>query len=241
MSSKKGELGYETKLKLKCKDFLKKSLMSVNEKMNSLDSFVLFDKNLEEKIELISTTLKNYVFLLNKLFPKDQNFIEVISHNDIHPANILLHQSENYKFTKSFNSFKLIDYEFANFNYLGFDIVNYLVETFFNLYYKDYPFYKITKDPMEIFTNSFYYKVYCRFIDFLFIYKGSFLGDITKEELLDKKYFSKLVALSSLFWFLIANVQLKFDTWKEKKSFDYLLYGVDRLQFYLIAKEKFNL
>ena len=221
------------KQKFECSKFLSQSLISVKSNINNLNKFTLYDNNLKDKIELIKSIIENYDKIIAEMFD-DKNNIQVISHNDIHLANILLQENLNI------DSFKLIDYEFTCYNYFGFDIANYIVESFFDLYYEEYPYFKVIKNYDEIFDES-YYKIYSEYIEFIYESKCSFVEKTNKEFFLNKIYFYKLIGLSSLFWFLFANVQLKFETWKEKKTFDYLYYMLDRLQFYLIIQDKIKI
>jgi len=115
------------KQKFECSKFLSQSLISVKSNINNLNKFTLYDNNLKDKIELIKSIIENYDKIIAEMFD-DKNNIQVISHNDIHLANILLQENLNI------DSFKLIDYVFTCYNYFGFDIANYIVESFFELY-----------------------------------------------------------------------------------------------------------
>lgn len=176
----------------------------------------------------------------------------VLSHNDIHCGNLLINETliQNYYDTTSDTSMneksklnlsldidiKIIDYEFANFNIIGFDIVNYIVECFFDLYYDKYPFFNTKKDFRLLFEDKKYYSIYEKYIK---AYKEKDTIDTNFDEklYLSKEYFFFLIGLSGSFWSVIGVLSINKDYSKSKSEFDFYLYLLKRIEiFHLYLK-----
>ena len=170
---------------------------------------------LSNKIEIIEFYLENFNNILLDFKFYDQL---ILSHNDIHKYNLVVNK---------FNELvMLIDYEYACFNFIGFDIVNYFIETFFDLEVKEYPFYKVENNLNELIINEKYFSLYLLYLDelnkFIFI----------PENLREKKYYLNIVSFCSLFWFLTALIFLNYDDILSKKGINFLDYSLDRLSIY---------
>jgi len=91
-------------------------------------------KWLEEIMTLVSEEEKA---LLKEILPKGKESV-VFSHNDIHSQNILsLHRSEKLV---------LIDYEYASYNYRGYDIANFFNEATIDYTLPEYPYFTMDQD-----------------------------------------------------------------------------------------------
>lgn len=92
-------------------------------------------KVLEEMRFLLSP---QFVDEFTSLLPKGTPEL-VVSHNDIHEGNILQMSKQRTKLV-------LIDYEYCNYNYRGFDLSLYVTESAFDYTYPVYPYCKIYED-----------------------------------------------------------------------------------------------
>jgi len=94
---------------------------------------------------------------LRKILPKTPESV-VFSHNDLHSQNILL--------LNKVESLIFIDYEYAGFNYRGYDIANLFNESTISYENPEYPYYYIKeKDfPSEKELKDFvkYYLIFLK-------------------------------------------------------------------------------
>jgi len=135
----------------------------------------------------------------------------------------------------------LIDYEYSCYNFFGFDIINYFIESFFNLSYPEYPFYCLNeKDFSKIFDDKSYFNCY---LDYVYIFlKSDILSNNEKEYYSDiiksKEYYIRIICVGSLFWSLVAFASIDIEGIYNKKSFDFIEYSFSRLEFYRLGKER---
>jgi thiamine kinase-like enzyme len=130
----------------------------------------------------------------------------------------------------------LIDYEYACFNFIGFDIINYCIESFFDLEHPSYPFYSKLKDVKILFEDEKYFEVYKKYINQLINNEQDAINiSKIKSKLTTKEYFISVVGLAGLFWFICSMIPIEFTPQKDKSKFDYLKYSLDRLSVYIEA------
>lgn len=231
---------------LEIEDFIEKEKNNFNfkfENFNKIKNF-LEEKKFEEILEEIfpadflekfseeNSNSENY---LEKLF----NFPLVLSHNDVHIYNFLVNtESENFenfeKFTKE--NLMLIDYEYACFNIIGFDYVNFQIENFYDLEFAEYPYFSLLVENTKIIYDEKYYEKYLHFFD-IFLRKVSDEKKFEnffkfKEIFLSRDYYNRVCRLASIFWFYTALKFLDFDDIVYKKGFNILDYSIERLNVY---------
>jgi len=135
----------------------------------------------------------------------------VFTHNDLLSLNIV-YQEKN-------DLLNFIDYEYANYNYRGFDIANHFCEwTGFELDHSKFP----NQDQQLQFFKSYL--------------KAANAGNEPTEEELQKIYeeVNKFVLLSHMFWSIWALVQADISS----IQFDYLQYAADRLKRYFELRQQ---
>jgi len=217
----------------------------------ALDSFRLFQNkftnynidqndtqilNWDHKIKHVEYTLNNLDKLLYEILP--ERGIIVIGHNDSHPLNILINSD--------CSKVVLCDYEYSAYNFLGFDIANYLIETCYYLSAENFPFYDLYRDNLQILEND---EGYRHFLDFFEIFEKRNAEHFKSYELFpyiineckSREYFYRMMGISSLLWFTFAVIYYDFDSIKNQTGYDYLNYSLDRLMIYdEIVKRKVN-
>jgi thiamine kinase-like enzyme len=208
-----------------------------------------FNLNLtfETYIKKINSFLDNYEFIYDELLSGLEEIPQFLNHNDLHKYNILL-KSTSQNVITDYNLL-IIDYEYACFNYIGFDIINYCIESFFDLEYNVYPYYCVLVENVEVlFQEKKYYEFYVKYLD-LFLAK---LKEVKSDEYFQKfrenifpiiiteKYFLKVSGLCSLFWFYCSLISLNFSKIINKDSFNYMDYSLDRLKIYECAKSRID-
>lgn len=253
---------YSNTEKYSIKAFLQKIIKIAKIKVDEFEKNFENDvKILEEEIQDKNKILDNHQFSLKTIISKVKFYLEnfdqiysellmdpdfniteiplVLNHNDVHMHNLLLH---NYKLL-------LIDYEYATLNHIGFDIINYCIESFFNLEYPEYPFFKRKVENVNIlFSDTKFFEIYLNFVDKLIRKINSeninynYLEEIYKiknyqKVLNNKNYFIRISGVCSLFWFYCALVSLDYDGFNDKNNFNYLDYSLERLSIYENAKK----
>jgi len=222
----------------------------------------LFDKDFEKKVSTTEFTetedimldeIKNAIFsqeerdFLIDLLPKTSKSI-VFSHNDLHSGNILR--------LKDNNRLLLIDCEYNDYNYRGFDIANIFVEAMLDYSHPVEPFYAVNEDlsPSEAELKEFikYYAFFTMFPekhddeDTEKILRSPSLIDAYVLANGKKKEFEDEVnelwyevqvckLLSNYYWVIWSVIFSK----KAEIKFDYISYGLDRLKLYKKAKKVF--
>lgn len=239
------------------------NIVSNNNNKDSASNKDCFEKTFDsfklqnyEKIEkyLSEGKLKE---ILSDIFPNDflnkfnnkKNFSLndiplFLSHNDVHLYNFLYRtndqdQRDSNERILNEENILLIDYEYACFNIIGFDFVNFFIECFFNLEFPDYPFYEqLEKSTKKIYDKSYYDK-YVKFLyEFLkeLTTKGFDIEKFSHLNFVDLfgtyEYYCKICRLASIYWFYTALQFLDFDSNINKSGFNYIDYSIDRLSIY---------
>jgi thiamine kinase-like enzyme len=212
----------------------------IQDKNKILDNHQISLKTIISKVKFY---LENFDQIYSELLmDPDFNITEiplVLNHNDVHMHNLLLHNCK----------LLLIDYEYATLNHIGFDIINYCIESFFNLEYPEYPFFKRKVENVNIlFSDPKFFEIYLNFVDKLIKKINSeninynYLEKIYKiknyqKVLNNKNYFIRISGVCSLFWFYCALVSLDYEGFNDKNNFNYLDYSLERLSIYENAKK----
>jgi hypothetical protein len=153
----------------------------------------------------------------------------VISHNDAHVLNAM---------TKAdYSKVYLFDHEYASYNFLGFDMANYNIESFFILEDQNFPFYKNFITKFEEFGNDIRFDAYIKFIDKFSSEKKHLFEEYTNfdkliEESKSKEYYFKMISMSALMWFAFGVIYFDFKSIDTKIGFDYFHFAIDRLSVY---------
>lgn len=233
----------EKKINLKCKDMLMKYHVVARKNFNKFlkDPEIVQTGKIESLFSKIDYYLENFDAILNQVFPDSLNSEDtlILTHNDSHKLNILV--SKEKEDIQNNNQIKLIDFEFSNLSLFGIDIVNYLIESFFHYEKPEYPFYGLTKNIDEI-KNDIYYDIYCKFVSYIFGNSGNnrVINNLKIEDVLDKKYYYRLICVMALNWFIIGLSVVDLKEWKEKTKFNYIDYCMNRLKFYEYAIVEFE-
>ena len=153
------------------------------------------------------------------------NFL-CLTHHDLHKANIL------YNYKKK--DIKIIDLEFACFDLVGLDIVNFIIEReCFDYTLEKYPFYTYSEFDIDL-----YYEEYVSYMKIL----TKRIEDGTLEEaVFSKEYYYNLIQIISIFWIVLQSTFLNLST----ENFAYERYAYNRLDIYnrvqeIIIKEAKN-
>lgn len=150
--------------------------------------------------------------------------IFVLSHNDAHPGNLLITQDRRVF---------LIDHEYACYNYLGFEIANFILESTFTLDWPEYPYFKQFKE-FDVFLSESYYLIYSKFIDDYFDAHGHILEkqhmiiEQARYHYKNKKTYVNLISAASIYWTLYSIFYVEYNAIKSKESFDYVKYALTR-------------
>ena len=221
-----------------------KSLINeFKEKADRKDVYLPVEEKFLKDIRGLIT--KEEISFLKEIAPKDTKAV-VFSHNDLHAGNVL-------RVPKSEKLF-LIDFEYSDYNYRGYDLANLFNETMFQYDTAAHPHYdfdaeKFPKDEelLEFIKYYLFFKMVrpgdidedVAFNDDKFrdnyIKKNDDLAKFNKgaQELLEE---TKLCALfSHYFWCLWAVIQSK----NGDLSFDYMHYAYKRYELYQEIREKF--
>lgn len=204
-------------------DMLMKEMM--NKGMKKLDKFIKHarsdtevDKEIITKMNEISSLASEINDIFFKCFPQSGFFC--LNHNDTLRLNLLLKDDK----------ILIIDHEYGGLNLIGFDIVNYVIESTFE-YSPGYEFF-----PNEIDLKLFY-EIYLRFISsFEKSEKHSYFieSEEGKNELKRHKsfkYFLDLVILDNILWFVFALIYVDYEKYIGKKGFDYFRQAHDRVLY----------
>lgn len=120
------------------KDFHVNSLLKANhnELLNIVNSVV--DGLEPSKKQPIQKKLIHILHILEKAKPKGDKLY--LSHNDFYYRNVL--------FDTEKNQYALIDFEYSNFNPMGYDIANFLNELMMDYEHNKFPFFKLDFDSL---------------------------------------------------------------------------------------------
>lgn len=221
--------------------------------IRSLDEFereVILDKDfwldteylkIYEGILSVREKLNSCIDTIIDFAPKYPVF--VLSHNDAHPCNIMINDKR---------SVFLIDHEYCGYNFLGFDISNFLLESIFKLDYEEYPFYKQFA-KFDTYFKPEYFAQYKSYIEMFF---GKFQDKISnqltqveglnfedlKDDYLKENTYLDLLCMSSVYWFIYAIIYFKYEDFKFRRDFDYFSYSQVRYSVidYVKAKTRFS-
>lgn len=95
----------------------------------------------QESVEQLRKAIQEEKDIIPYLQAQDEESIQ-FCHNDLNRLNILCSTLPDDQM--DLLSLKLIDYEYGEYNYLGFEIANYFNESCFDLTVKQFPFYHHT-------------------------------------------------------------------------------------------------
>jgi thiamine kinase-like enzyme len=200
----------------------------------SLDAFSPHVRaNFEEGSEMISklNEIEYYMQNFEKIFYNctPEVGVIVLSHNDAHILNIM-HKTD-------YSKVYVFDHEYASYNFLGFDIANYILESQFILDDVKFPFYQFFIEDYETYSSDEMYNSYLKFFDHFVEKKGLLFKEYTDFENTIKQcrtrdYFYRMMGLSALMWFVFGVIYLDYDSIVNKSAFDYFTYCLDRKSIY---------
>lgn len=206
------------------KDMCKKGLSKLDKFIKDARMNNNTDKEFLMKLDSISTFASHLTEIFDKAFPQSGFFS--LNHNDTLRLNLLLKDEK----------ILIIDHEYGGLNLPGFDIVNYVVETNFD-YSPSYEFY-----PNEIDLKA-YYEIFVKFLNaFEKSEKHSYFvnSEEGKNEIKKYKsfeYFTNLVILDNILWFVFALIYFDYEKIMNGKSFNYFQHAFDRVTYYNAVKE----
>jgi len=227
--------------------FLEKIINLSKNKFKLISELAMnWSPDIYEKLIKVKNFVDNFTEIFGNLTKEIKSLPLILNHCDVHKHNLLIN--------KSSNKLMLIDYEYACFNFVGFDFVNYFVESIFDLEYPSFPFYKKKIDNVSIlFEDELYYKMYLEYINVLERKINIIVEDTLQDEyiksslakydfniLRNKNYFFTILAVSSLFWFYAALISIEFEKIMDESHFDFLGYSIDRLSIYEAAIKILN-
>ena len=184
----------------------------------------IIDKKLLSNFMKLEDYLKNYKKVFNDVIPKEG--LLVLNHNDVHRLNFLAIDK---------SKLMLIDHEYAALNLIGIDILNYMIESNFNYKENSFPFFSFSEDKLD----------YEKMFDVYHQYLDQYQNLIKETQLIDKKkqyellnqyrsrdHFLRLVCLISLLWFIYSIINLDFESFSAKSTFDQFLHAIKRLEIF---------
>ena len=157
------------------------------------------------------------LFLLENL-PIEEDSV-TFCHNDLNPTNI---------FTKN-DEILLLDFEYAGYNYRGFDIAGYFIEIAYD--YSDFPNYCYRP---ELLASEEIISQFCYF------YLKYLMKDKMDEETLNKlKKLVREVKIGLLNWLFFTSLWCVYMAESSKIEFDYLGMAKDKFKRYNEIKKKY--
>ena len=197
------------------------------DRLNQFDSRIrqhqelMHNEHINSQWKQINTFANSISSIITSIYPKQGYYI--LNHNDIFRLNFLINKEQ----------FDLIDHEYGGLNLIGYDIVNYLIETSY-----DY-------SPKYIYDSSNvnidkYYQVYLQYIEhfshsnIFSFFNQSKEGKEYINSIRQREYFINLFKLNSIFWFVVALVYLDFDSYINDKTTDYLAITYNRYDYFKI-------
>jgi len=176
-------------------------------------------------------TIEYYVENLEEVFYKccPNQGIFVLSHNDAHLINIM--------HTSNIEKVYLFDHEYSCYNFIGFDIANYIIESLFYLANHQHPYYRYYRNDLRTLLNDNYFEIYLKFFE---LNKNKYYIEFKEypdlEKLLDaaqsKEYYMQVMSLSSIMWSIFAVIYFDFESVWDKSAYDYFNFSIDRLAIY---------
>jgi len=223
------------------KRFLEKESEILNDNNNINNSHLNGNHNIKNNSENLNNKISDfknklsiieyYVENLEDIFYKccpDQG-IFVLSHNDSHLINIM--------HTKNIDKVYLFDHEYSCYNFMGFDIANYIIENLYYLSDSKHPYYKYFSEDLKTLLNENFFNAYLKFFNLIENkYKTEFKEYPDFEKLMEKaktkEYYMRVMSLSSIMWSVFAVIYLDFDSVWNKSAYDYFNFAIDRLAIY---------
>lgn len=211
---------FSYKLKDMARTSLDKFMKDFNDDKPNLSKEVIDE--FEMDIIKLDYIVNNGVDELLNLCPELPIF--VLSHNDAHPGNLLITQDRKVY---------LIDHEYSCYNYLGFEIANFILESTFTLNWPEYPYFKQFKE-FDVFLSESYYLIYSKFIDDYFdahaqnLEKQHIIVEQARCHYNNKKTYVNLISAASIYWTLYSIFYVEYNSIKSKQGFDYVKYALTR-------------
>jgi thiamine kinase-like enzyme len=146
----------------------------------------------------------------------------ILSHNDLHMGNIAINSEGKV--------IRIFDYEYACFNVIGFDIANYCIESFFDLEYPRYPYYRLKGHIDNLVKDEKYYLLFLKYITML--KDLEYVSDDESRQFQTKEYYFRVLGLCSQFWFYMSLMFIDYDGYANKQGFSYIDYSLDRISIY---------
>ena len=201
-----------------------KALLKFKENLEKID--FPNKENTQKELNYMLNFSNNLLDIFYSVFPL--NGYLTLNHNDTLRLNFL----------QKDDKILIIDHEYGSLNLPGFDIVNYLVESNFD----SSPEYIFVKDDIDF---NKYYNIYLGFLkEFEKSKKHSyfFTSEEGKKQLNIYKsyeYFSNLIVLDIILWFVFGLIYFDFNKFVKNEGFNYFKYSYDRIVYYDLLM-KFN-
>lgn len=200
--------------------FAEKQAENIQEEKSRVSEF-------KKKLEIIEYYVENLEEVFYKCCPNQGIF--VLSHNDAHLINIM--------HTKNIDKVYLFDHEYSCYNFMGFDIANYIIESLFYLADHQHPYYRYNRDELKTLLNDNFFGAYLKFFELIKNkYHNEFKDYPEFEKLLEaaktKEYYMQVMSLSSVMWSIFAAIYLDFESVWDKSAYDYFNFAIDRLAIY---------
>ena len=207
-------------LDLCMKNMYNKGMNSLKKFKDNLEKVDFPNKNdIQKELNYILNFSENLLDTFYSVFPN--NGYLTLNHNDTLRLNLL----------QKDDKILIIDHEYGSLNLPGFDIVNYLVES----NYDSSPEYIFVRDDIDF---KKYYNIYISFInEFEKSEKhANFIKSIEGQNQLkiykSFDYFSNLIILDIILWFVFGLIYFDFDKFVKNEGFNYFKYSYDRIVFY---------
>jgi thiamine kinase-like enzyme len=200
--------------------FAEKQAENILEEKNRISEF-------KKKLETIEFYVENLEEVFYKCCPNQGIF--VLSHNDAHLINIM--------HTENIDKVYLFDHEYSCYNFMGFDIANYIIESLFYLADQQHPYYRYHREELKTLLND---NFFCAYLKFFELIKNKYYNEFKDypefEKLLElaktKEYYMQVMSLSSVMWSIFAVIYLDFESVWDKSAYDYFNFAIDRLAIY---------
>jgi thiamine kinase-like enzyme len=204
-----------------------KSLTIFNEAASEHKELLTNDNEFKQRLDKINNGIKNYEKAVFNLLPEHTLF--VLSHNDLHMLNMMKKQDDS--------KIVIFDHEYSCFNFLGFDICNYICETFFCMTHNEFPFYKTHNSNFREYGDEMHYKVFLDYIDKFFAnhskeYENLENFEMIKEKIRTKDYYLRMIGMSAMLWFVFAILYLNYETNVCKNNTDFFYFAFERISIY---------
>jgi len=207
------------------------------------DVFQPVEKKLIKEISTLAS--KDEIEFLKSIAPKGEKSV-VFSHNDLHSQNVLVLDKNN--------KFQLIDYEYSDYNYRGYDIANLFNETMFEYDLEEAPHYSLdeSKYPSDKDLRDFikFYLFFSKYdgedFDLESIlkhdsYRDEYVQKRNEKEAFDKEAEEifqevKVCAMFSHYFWSIWGIIMSYDG---DFKFDHVHYATKRFEIYKKLKEQY--